>query len=514
MRIHGLSILTSLGLFSGAILLPGTALAEDELRLHLLGTYETQLFDKSAAEISAFAPSVNRLYVVNADAAGIDILDLSDPAKPSKVNHLSFAKHGASVNSVAVFGDLVAVAVAGDKVEQPGKVIFLSLEGEEKAVVTVGANPDMVAFTHDGAKLVVANEGEPSDDYTVDPEGSISIITIADMKVAHVDFARFDDVPAGMRIVKPGASLAADLEPEYVGISRDNKTAYVTLQENNGIAVVDLESAEVTSLIGLGYKDHSIHAMDASNKDGGRNIRTWPVKGMYQPDAIAVYEVAGKTYLVTANEGDARDYDGWSEEAIVADITLDETAFPNAEEIQAEGALGKLKTTTTMGDTDGDGDHDEIYAFGARSFSIWSDSGELIYDSGDDFERITSKRLGDNFNSNNDENESGDKRSDDKGPEPEGVVLGEIAGRTIAFIGLERVGGVMSYDVTDPRAPRFLGYENNRNWSGSASAGKAGDLGPEGLTFIPSNQSPTGRDMLVVTNEVSGTTSIFEVGLN
>ena len=511
MRFYGLQTLTVLTLLAGPTVAQEP---QDRLQLRLLGTYETGLFDQGAAEISAYAPVAQRLYVVNAEAVGLDVLDLSDPSSPTRIDHISLAAHGGSVNSVAIFEGSVAVAVAAEPAQQPGKVVFLSLDGETSGTVEVGANPDMLAFTPDGARLVVANEGEPDDDYSVDPEGSVSIITVADMNVTHARFDTITDLPAGMRIGKPGARLAADMEPEYVAIAEDNKTAYVTLQENNGIAVVGLETATVTRLMGLGYKDHNVHALDASNKDGGRNIVTWPVKGMYQPDAIAAYEVSGQTYLVTANEGDARDYDGWSEEVRVADLTLDETAFPNAKELQSDGALGRLKTTSAMGDVDGDGDHDEIYAYGARSFSIWSASGEQVYDSGDQLERMTAKRLGDNFNANNDENESGDNRSDDKGPEPEGVVLGKIAGRTIAFIGLERVGGVASYDVTDPTKVEFLGYENNRDFTGSAEAGRAKDLGPEGLTFIPAAQSPNGRDLLVVANEVSGSSSVFEVTLN
>jgi len=288
----------------------------------------------------------------------------------------------------------------------------------------------------------------------------------------------------------------------------------VTLQENNAIAVIDVAKADVTNLLGLGYKDHSLVPFDASNKDGGANVRPWPVMGMYQPDSILSYEVAGQTYLITANEGDAKDYDGWSEETRVAKLTLDPTIFPNAAELQENGNLGRLKTTTSMGDTDGDGDHDVIFAYGARSFSIWSTAGELVFDSADQFERITAARLGRGFNSTNDENDSGDNRSDDKGPEPEALAIGKIAGKTLAFIGLERVGGVMAYDVSEPANASFLGYHNNRNFSGNAEAGKAGDLGPEGMAFIPAAQSPNGKDLLAVANEVSGTTSIFEIILH
>lgn len=501
-------------LIAGSAVLTSPAWSGDKLTFNHLSTYETGVFDEGAAEIVVYSAGTQKLFVVNADAGEVDVLDISDPTSPTKVNTLSTEAHGKGVNSVAVHGDFVAVAVVGPSKQEAGKLVFFDLDGNEKAVVPVGANPDMVTFTPDGAYALVANEGEPSKDYTNDPEGTVSVITIADMTVRTADFSGFESVPEGMRIVKPGSSVAADVEPEYIAVSADSSTAYVTLQENNGIAVVDVASAQVTSLLGLGYKDHSQVPFDASNKDGGTNIKTWPVMGMYQPDSIVSFEVAGQTYLMTANEGDAKDYDGWSEETRVAKLTLDATAFPNVALLQENGNLGRLKTTTSMGDTDGDGDHDVIYSYGARSFSIWSTTGELVFDSADDFERITATRLGRDFNSTNDENDKGDNRSDDKGPEPEALTVGKIGEKTIAFIGLERVGGVMAYDVTDPANAEFLGYHNNRNFSGNAEAGKAGDLGPEGMAFIPAAQSPSGKDLLAVANEVSGTTSIFEIVLN
>lgn len=501
-------------LLAGSVALASPAWSSDKLIFNPISTYETGVFDEGAAEIVVYAPSVQRLYVVNADAGEVDILDISDPTAPSKVSTLSTEAHGNGANSVAVNGSLVAVAVVGATKQDDGKVVFFDFDGNEQGAVTIGPNPDMVTFTPDGSFALVANEGEPSNDYTNDPDGTVSVIKVSDMTVRTATFTSFDAVPEGMRIVKPGSSVAADVEPEYIAVSGDGLTAYVTLQENNGLAVVDIATAEVTGLLGLGYKDHSQVPMDASNKDGGTNIKTWPVLGMYQPDSIVSYEAGGETYLITANEGDAKDYDGWSEETRVAKLTLDTTAFPNAATLQEKGNLGRLKTTTSMGDTDGDGDHDVIYSYGARSFSIWTTSGDLVFDSADQFERITASRLGSDFNSTNDENDKGDNRSDDKGPEPEALTVGEIDGKTIAFIGLERVGGVMAYDVTNPATAEFLGYHNNRNFAGNAEAGKAGDLGPEGMAFIPASQSPNGKDLLAVANEVSGTTTIFEIVLN
>jgi hypothetical protein len=274
----------------------------------------------------------------------------------------------------------------------------------------------------------------------------------------------------------------------------------------------------VVDILPLGLKDHSLpgNELDPSDRDGGPRMGNWPVFGMYMPDAIAAYDVAGQTYVVTANEGDARAYDGFNEETRMGSLPLDSATFLNAAALTASSALGRLRTTTT-GDLDNDGDFDVLYAFGGRSFSIRDGlTGDLVYDSGNDFERITANRFGRLFNSNH-TGLGGDSRSDDKGPEPEGLALGVIRGATFAFIGLERIGGIMVYDVTHPESPRFVQYILPRDLDldfegdvdGELSA--AGDLGPEGLTFISANESPTGHDMLVVANEVSGTTSFFSI---
>ena len=487
------------------------AQAEDSVKLNLLGTYKTGIFDESAAEIPAYDPANKKLYVVNSHAGLIDILDLSNPADPKKIGELSVADEGKVATSVAVYEDRIAVAVSNK--QDPGKAVIFDLSGKKVAAMEIGANPDMLTFTPDGRYVLVANEGEPSKDYTNDPVGSVSVINMSDLSVKTAGFEGFEkaDLPEGMRLAHPTATVAQDVEPEYVAISGDSKTAYVSLQENNALAVVDIASAKVTKLLGLGYKDWSKLPMDASNKDGGINFSKWPVFGMYQPDAIAAYDVDGKTYIISANEGDARDYDGYSEETRAGKMDWDAEKWPNASELKEKVLLGRIKISSFSSDTDGDGDLDKIMAYGARSFSIWDAEGNQVFDSGSEMEMVTSKRLGGNFNSDNDEGDSGDSRSDDKGPEPEGVTLGTIDGKTYAFIGLERVGGVMVYDVTSPAAPSFVGYENNRDFSGDVEKGTAGDLGPEGLIFISADQSPNGKNLLVVANEVSGSTSVFEV---
>lgn len=524
------AILFALGFASTTATMADNTLTS-KLSLEVIGEHKTGIFDQGAAEIVAYDERNLQIFKVNAEAATVDVLDIADPAHPALVATIDATALGASANSVAVHHGVVAVAIEAVNKQAPGMVAFYDARDLTLLnSVSVGALPDMVTFTPNGQYVLVANEGEPNDDYTVDPEGSVSIIDIRhgvlNAQVATADFKAYNGMEdqlreKGIRIFGPDSTAAQDLEPEYITVSRDSRFAWVSLQEANALAMIDIKQAEVMEIQALGTKDHMApgNEFDASDKDG-IHLANWPVKGMYMPDAIASYAFQGKTYIVTANEGDSRDYEGYSEEQRVKDLPLDPIAFPNAADLQENESIGRLKTTTVNGDIDGDGDFDEIYSYGARSFSIRDASGKLIYDSGSDFETITSARLVHDFNSNNDENDSFDSRSDDKGPEPEGIALGEIKGHTIAFIGLERVGGIMVYDITDPYHVSFIDYINHRDFSvavqladGSVNP-DVGDLGPEGLAFIPEQQSPIHKPLLVVGNEVSGTTSIYEIHLN
>jgi len=506
------------------LLLPTFAGAQSSIELSVIGRHSTGQFDAGAAEIPAYDPHTQRAFVVNGADHSIDVLDLRDPSQPQKIAAIDVTPYGASANSVDVSNGLVAAAIQANVKTDPGVVAFfdsttLALRGTAPA----GALPDMVTFSPDGRYAVVANEGEPNDDYSVDPEGSITIVKITRnrMQARQLGFGSFgrgqrrEQLEAsGVRIFGPGASVAQDLEPEYIAISADSRYAYVTLQENNAIAVIDLRRSQIMAIHALGLKDHSLpgNGLDASDKDDDINIANWPVYGMYMPDSIATYEVDGVRYLVTANEGDAREYGDFVEEARVKDLVLDPTAFPDAADLQANEAIGRLTVSTASGDLDGDGDFDRLDVFGARSFSIWTESGDLVFDSGDAFEQITAGQLPDHFNANNDDNKA-DNRSDNKGPEPEGVALGRIDGRDYAFIGLERVGGVMVYDISNPIAPDFVQYINPRDFNADPEdeLEQAGDLGPEGLHFISGEDSPTGEPLLIVANEISGTTTVYQI---
>ncbi|MEM1170924.1 MAG: esterase-like activity of phytase family protein [Cyanobacteria bacterium P01_H01_bin.35] len=926
-------------------------------KLRVLGTFETGLFDESAAEIVAYDPNTQRVFVVNANSATIDVLDISNPTSPDRINQINISPFGAGANSVAVNDNgLVAVAVEANITQDQGSVVFFNADGTLLNQVTVGALPDMLTFTSDGTKVLVANEGEPNDDYSNDPEGSVSIIDVSggvnnltQADVSTADFTAFNGREEelrskGVRIYGPDASAAQDLEPEFIAVSADNNTAFVTLQENNAFGVVDINSATILDVLPLGVKDYSrglpnlrqfefsdlppldtteggqdiflgglsglwfegedengnlqfltvpdrgpngaprdvdgdgenerpfalpdyqarivrftldessgnieitqqipltrqdgdetvaitglpniegadevpvdlfgnlleydpfgadmegivispingtfwtvdeyrpaiynfdtdgslinrfvpegtaalageavgtfgketlpaeysnrrrnggfeavaldtregilysfiqtplenpdrdtsnnssvirmlgidpttgetvaeyvyllekpenfgdnsrlvdkmgdavydpetgkffvierdssvtetgkkfifeidltgatnlldpnapslpdgetleqqtaddladagiqavnkikvtnlpsigynagdkveglsllpdgrlvvlndndfsvlneqidgdgsvplspepvpvvlgvidfstlTNEIDPSDRDGGINFDNWPVFGLLQPDSIASFVVNNETYYVTADEGDARGFDNFDEEARVGDLEflLDPDVF-DVDELKEEDALGRLTVTTTEGDIDGDGDFDQIFTPGGRSFSVWDSAGNRVFNSGDDFEKFTAQLIEDNFNSDRDEN-TFDTRSDNFGPEPEAIATGVVDGIPYAFIGLERTGGIMVYDVSNPNEPRFVEYFNNRDFSVEFDTDEdgdpdptpdqlsaAGDLGPEGFVFIPAEDSPNGEALLVVGNEISGTTSIYE----
>jgi 2',3'-cyclic-nucleotide 2'-phosphodiesterase/3'-nucleotidase/5'-nucleotidase len=503
--------------------LAGAAFAQD-FTINKVGGYSTNLFNQAGAEIAAYDAGTKRLFFVNAQANVIEGLDVATPSRPRPLFRLFISSlYGAAVNSVAVGGGVIAAAVEASPRTDPGSVVFYDLNGNFLSAVRVGALPDMLIFTPDGKKLLVANEGEPNADYSVDPEGSVSIIDVskgvanvtqADVRTA--DFKAFNTatLDPSVRIYGPRATVAQDVEPEYIAVAPDSKTAWVTLQENNAIGVVDIEQARITKIVGLGFKDHSLpgNGLDASDRDNRVNIANWPVFGIYQPDAIAAFQAKGKTWLITANEGDAREYTTFAEEARVSTLRLDPTKFPNAASLQQAGNLGRLTVTRSTGDTDGDGDFDALYVLGGRSFSIWDTDGKLVFDSGDQFEQITARLFPDNFNASN-SNNNRDDRSDNKGPEPEGVTVAELNGRLYAFIGLERIGGVMVYDITNPEAPLYVAYTNSRDFRGNPEAGTAGDLGPEGVLALTAAESPNGKPMLITSNETSGSIALYEMNV-
>ena len=526
---------------------------ENQPSMTLVGRYaQGQEFDEGMAEIVDYHKVSKSIVIINAKGSTVDILNASGLTNEVLANSTSSSNliqrgqvniagdietiTAGGINSVAVSGDLMAVAVENDVKTDAGVIAFYTLDESGQAnflkEVAAGVLPDNVTFSPDGKYAIVANEGEPSADYSIDPEGSVSIISVIEgvpadsgTQISFVEFneggSRNADLPSDVRISHPDATVAQDLEPEYIAVSEDSKTAFISMQENNAIASIDLEAKTVKAIFGLGAKDHGLpgNGFDASNKDGAINIVPHSnVFGLYMPDTIASVNIGGTDYILTANEGDSREYKEGDAEYVdekrVKKITLDANIFSDPDELQKDEFLGRLKITTTEGDADNNGEYEKLYSFGARSFSIFNgESGELVFDSGDDFEQITALTLGDNFNSNNDENDSGDSRSDDKGPEPEALAVGQVNNKTYAFIGLERTGGIMMYDITDPTEPEFIEYTINRNFAVDAKneLSKAGDLAPEGMKFVAAADSPTGSALLIVGNEVSGSTVVYQV---
>ena len=931
-----------------SIITPLSAKPSKTIALEPIGTYASGIFDEGAAEIVAHDPATQRVFVVNAQAATIDVLSIVNPTAPVLLSTLDVTAYGAVANSVVFHAGVLAVAVENTVKTSPGQVVFFNSSLQFVASVTVGALPDMVTFTPNGRFVLVANEGEPNADYTVDPEGSVSIIDVSgplaklnQSKVRTAGFSAFTraDLDPRIRIFGPGATVAQDMEPEYITVSHDSKTAWVTLQENNAIATIDLTRGTVTAISALGFKDHSavsattqVHAfdpaamppigttlagqelklggfsglyfegidavtgrykfithtdrgpnaeptgiyrpfllpgfapevvrfeldrasgalaitqriplqrapgqpltglpntalsanasqayndevpvdllgnvlpldplgadlegivvdptngsfwmvdeyrpalyhftptgvlinryvpmgtaaaagqpagtfgiealpavlaqrrqnrgfeaiamdggkiyafvqsplrnpvslsngalngmtnvrivefnpatlatrqfiyvmdnanlggglnsradkigdaaalgggeflvverdddalpedapatiekkiyrfnltgatnvsgytgtvgattktidqlttaelvangiqpvfkllevdltsagynqvqkveglavvdrttlavindndfgvaaitvqpdgtfapspgyvpetaqlglitlrsngIDASDRDSRINIRPWPVKGVYMPDGIASYRVGNETFLVTANEGDAREYGAFVEPVRVGSsaITLDPAIFPQAAVLKNNANLGRLNITNQLGRDPVTGFYTELYAFGARSFTIWNSKVEKVFDSGDEMESLTALTFPDNFNASN-TNHDFDGRSDDKGPEPEGVTIGKAFGRNYAFLGLERIGGVLAYDISDPQKPFVAGYSNPRNFDADPESVAAGDLGPEGILFIKAEDSPNGRPLVILGNEISGSTTIYEI---
>jgi DNA-binding beta-propeller fold protein YncE len=564
--------------------------AAGTLSLSLIDTYASgNDFDTSSAEIVSYDSCSDRLYVVNSEDATIDVLSLaatnSAPSKESTID-LAAAATAAGVeigaaNSVSAKQGLVAVAIEAATKQDAGLIALyrsdtLALIG----TYTAGALPDMVALTDDARYILTANEGEPSADYSNDPEGSVTVVDLkegfdaANAVVNQVSFAEFNtdaaraaEMPMDVRLAGPaGTSVAQDLEPEYIALNTAGDTAWVALQENNALAIIDIESASVTAFKGLGLKSWNAasgNELDASNKDAGTGefASYEQLVGLYMPDTLASVDIDGTTYILSANEGDGREYiyettqeacdnashtwDGddfapggdnedataytteeddcisFIDEARGGDIVdLVDAAHPLKAALDDNDQLKRIKVIT---DAASYAAGDDIVTFGARSFSIWSEAGDLVYDSGDVIAKQVYAVEPDHFNSTNDEGNSGDNRSDDKGTEPEAIETAKIGERYFAFVGLERQGGVMVFDITDPAAPVFQSYLNNRDFTEGVCTEldgdecdndtyntAAGDLGPESIDYFTRG----GAHYIAVGNEVSGTTSVFEISFN
>ena len=507
-RHHWKFLLTLLSIAGSINIVTESASALNITRLSSLGN-STTAANNFGAEIPAYDPSSRRLFLTGPNNR-LDIADISNPASPITLSSLDLSSYGAGVNSVAIKNGIVALAMEANPITNNGSVVFFDTNGVFQSQVTVGALPDMLTFTPDGNRVLVANEGEPANG--VNPDGSVSIIDLSagvlNPTVNTATFTSFNGQEntfrsQGVRIF-PGQTVSQDVEPEYITVSDDGTTAWVSLQENNAIAIVNIVNAQVTSILPLGAKNFNApgNGLDPSDQDGGVNINNWPVFGLYQPDTIATVTIAGQTYLITANEGDTR-----NEAGRVSTLTLDPNVFPNAADLQLARNLGRLDVSTIDG-LNAQGQYSQLFAYGGRSFSIWNVTNGLsqVFDSGDDFEQIlaafsATPLTASIFNSDGTPS-SFDSRSDNRGPEPEGLAVGTVGNRLYTFVGIERAGGFMVYDITNPSNPLFTNYIND--W-------QLGDISPEGLLFIPAADSPNGTPLLIVANEVSRNLAIYSV---
>jgi len=502
--------------------------ATNELNFELLTSFSNGAAGSNSAEIVAFDPTTNRLYIANSIAGKLDIVNFINPTNPVLLNSISLAPYG-NINSVVVHNGVVAIAIENFNPQANGSVVFMDANGTFINQVAVGPMPDMITFNRDFTKILTANEGEPNADYTIDPEGSVSIVdltpgyaSLTNSNVTTVGFTAFNGQEValraqGIRVFTTSATVAQDLEPEYIAISEDNTKAYITLQENNALVTIDLSTNTITSLTALGYSSYATgsgNALDASDQSGDVLITgDLPIKGAYMPDAMVYKTINNQGYIFTANEGDSREFGSVVDANRLSSNTfnnLDAAAFPDAYILRNNRFLGRLNALKYSGDTDGDGDYDEIHIMGGRSFSIFNPiDGSLVWDSKDLIEQITANHptFGAIFNASNTTGTPSLKnRSDDKGPEPEGISVNVVNGKTYAFVSLERIGGVMIFNVDVPTNPIFVGYANNRSTSSSGP-----DLGAEGIIFIPAAQSPNGNDILILANEVSSTLSIYQI---
>ena len=494
--------------------------------------------DGGVAEIISYDVKNQKAWVVNGATGKLDILEVADNEVVLKTmeattldirvmieSNVEDFNYG-DMTSVAVNSELgiVAVALQAEAYDQPGRVAVLSTDGTLIAVFEAGCQPDMVTFTPDGSKLLVANEGEPRDGFgesATDPAGSVTVIslnagTMTESAVVTVGFEKFDEMAeelheAGVLMVKDNAP-SVDFEPEY--ITATDEYAYVALQEANAIAVLDLANLDFTGVYPLGFKDLSLkeNALDLIG-DGVYEAKTYDnVVSAYMPDGIAVHVVEGTTYLLTANEGDARE---WGSDATEYCNEIKETLV-STDGVEAE-KVRVIDREVTDGMPEG-----KTVMYGGRSFSVYriEENGLVqVFDSGNDFEHLTAIYFPEYFNCSNDDNEY-DSRSPKKGPEPESVVVGEVDGRTYAFVALERIGGIMVYDITNPEDITYSNYINTRDFSENPDAIDmetapesflTGDVAPEGLCFVGSDQSPNGTAMLLAAFEVSGTVAAYTI---
>ena len=511
--------------------------------------------DGGVMEIVAYNQATEWAYAINGQSGKLAAIPLAGLTAGAHVEALTGTEIDVKAlveaeDSTFQYGDMTSVAISPDSTtlaaalqaqgsNDAGRVALFTCEEDGsltlEALVETGAQPDMVTFAGDSVVLT-ADEGEPREGYgenIADPKGSVTVVDVEAQESTVVDFSAFDSQRDQLAedgiVLKKGSAPSVDLEPEYIAVSGGK--AYVTLQENNAIAVLDIESQAFEGVYSAGFEDHSTTAIDLDKKDDAYDPQTYEgLLGIRMPDGIAAFTVEGTTYLVTANEGDAREWG--DEDQGTFYLSEDERDFGEEGVTSPTGAItaensgleGKVVFFKTE---DFDGlDPEKDYVFGGRSFTVFqaTENGlEEVFTSGDDFEALTAQYVPEYFNASND-NAVLDDRSGKKGPEAESVTVGTVDGKTYAFVALERTGGVMAYDVTDPEAITFVNYVNTRDFGTTVEGSEeyedgeldkwvtGGDVAPEGLLFLDAASSPNGEPLLLAACEVSGTVAVYQLG--
>lgn len=505
------------------------------LKLNQIARYDSGMTnaDGGVMEIVDYNSKNGYAYAVNGQKGVLTAISMKNRTSCRSVSSLS----GRDIDVKAlvedkgfVYGDMTSVAVSPN-----GKLLAVAIQAEEYAdngraaifscnrdgsltfitTVETGVQPDMITFTPNGNRILTANEGEPREGYSnnaVDPAGTVTIIKTKGYSAVTADFTAFDSEEARMKLVdkniilKKNTAPSADLEPEYIACN--DRTAYVSLQEANAIAVLDLASGRFTDIFSAGFEDYSEIAVDIDKKDEEYKPQTYDsLRGIRMPDGIALVNIHGRDYLLTANEGDSREWGDYLNED-ERNFGKNKTSPTGKITADNSGLEGKV---VFFDSEDYDGlDAECDYLFGGRSFTMFKVcNGGLkeCFDSKNDFEAKTAAYLPEYFNCSNDDLTI-DDRSGKKGPEAETVTTGKVNGRTYAFITLERIGGVMVYDITNPADVTYVNYINSRDFSADVAA----DDSPEGLKFVPASKSPTKKALLMAACEVGGTVAVYELG--
>jgi len=412
-------------------------------------------------------------------------------------------------------GNLIAVSIAmeskASEIAPKGYVLFYSLDqGAFLDAIEVGHHPDMIKFIESktrGLELLVANEGEPNQEGTYDGDGSISVISIEN--VGDSSLWRHTLIPlinqstvvqSPIRLDARTKNPLKDLEPEYLSVTNDSRYAFISLQENNAIGVLNLATKRVETIFGLGVKHHDQpgQEIDVSVQDGGWQLKSWPIDSYFMPDAIAVFEHQTGTYLVSANEGDTRDWLGHEDAIKVSKIKCkpsNATSPPAWYGRRSQYHLGALEVDRLPIIGNAPACPERITAFGGRSISVWNPaSGQLVWDSASDMSARVSRCLS---------ADPMDRRSPKRGIEPEGLALARIGDQTIAFVGLERGNAILAYDLTQPAHGQYAGgiyFQDGRH------------RGPEAMKFLPSERNAD-EGLLFASFEYTATIAVFHVSM-